>query len=101
MAEDFLPIKGYDHVEFYVGNAKQAAHFYDKTFGFRPVAKAGLETGARDRACYVMEQGNIRFVFTSAYGPDHEIARHGAVHGDGVKSIGLGAPAAEAPLPGT
>ena len=46
MTEDFLPIKGYDHVEFYVGNAKQAAHFYDKTFGFRPVAKAGLETGA-------------------------------------------------------
>ncbi len=89
MAEDFLPIKGYDHIEFYVGNAKQAAHFYDKTFGFRPVAKAGLETGVRDRASYVMEQGNVRFVFTSAYGPDHEIARHCALHGDGVKAIGL------------
>jgi len=92
MAEDFLPIKGYDHVEFYVGNAKQAAHFYDKTFGFKPVAKAGLETGCRDRASYVMEQGNARFVFTSAYGPDHEIARHCALHGDGVKSIGLSVP---------
>ena len=89
MSDDFLPIKGYDHVEFYVGNAKQAAHFYDKTFGFRPLAKAGLETGVRDRACYVMEQGDIRFVFTSAYGPDHEIARHCALHGDGVKFIGL------------
>ena len=92
MAEDFLPIKGYDHIEFYVGNAKQAAHFYDKTFGFKPVAKAGLETGCRDRASYVMEQGNARFVFTSAYGPDHEIARHCALHGDGVKSIGLSVP---------
>lgn len=89
MADDFLPIKGYDHIEFYVGNAKQAAHFYDKTFGFRPVAKAGLETGLRDRASYVMEQGHVRFVFTSAFGPDHEIARHCTLHGDGVKAIGL------------
>ena len=89
MAEDFLPIKGYDHVEFYVGNARQAAHFYDKTFGFKPVAKSGLETGCRDRASYLMEQGNIRFVFSSAYGPDHEITRHCALHGDGAKAIGL------------
>ena len=89
MSEDFLPIKGYDHIEFYVGNAKQAAHFYDKTFGFKPVAKAGLETGVRDRASYVMEQGNVRFVLSSAYGPDHEITRHCALHGDGVKSIAL------------
>ena len=87
MAEDFLPIKGYDHVEFYVGNARQAAHFYDKTFGFRPVAKAGLETGVRDRASYLMEQGNARFLLTSAYGPDHDITRHCALHGDGVKAI--------------
>ncbi len=86
---DFLPIRGYDHIEFYVGNAKQAAHFYDKTFGFRPAAKAGLETGRRDRASYVMEQGKVRFVFTSAYGPDHEVSRHCALHGDGVKAIGL------------
>lgn len=89
MATDFLPIKGYDHVEFFVGNAKQAAHFYDKTFGFKPVAKMGLETGCRDRASYVMQQGNVRFVFTSAYGPDHEVNRHCALHGDGAKAIAL------------
>jgi 4-hydroxyphenylpyruvate dioxygenase len=86
---DFLPIVGYDHVEFYVGNARQAAHFYDKVFGFRPIARSGLETGVRDRASYVLEQGNIRFVLTSALMPDHEVARHCALHGDGVKAIGL------------
>lgn len=90
MGEDFLPLKGYDHVEFYVGNARQAAHFYEKVFGFRPMGKAGLETGVRDRASYALEQGNIRLVFTSAYRPDHEIVRHCSLHGDGVKSIGLG-----------
>ncbi len=89
MGQDFLPIKGYDHVEFYVGNAKQAAHFYDKTFGFAAVAKSGLETGNRDCARYVVQQGNVRLVFSSAYGPDHEIARHCALHGDGVKAIAL------------
>ena len=86
---DFLPIRGYDHVEFYVGNAKQAAHFYDKVFGFKPVAKMGLETGCRDRASYVLQQGRVRFVFTSALGPDHEVTRHVALHGDGVKVIAL------------
>lgn len=89
MSEDFLPIKGYDHVEFYVGNAKQAAHFYDKTFGFKPIARAGLETGSRDRASYVMEQGKVRFIFSSAYTPESEINRHCALHGDGVKAIAL------------
>ncbi len=89
MSEDFLPVKGYDHIEFYVGNAKQAAHFYDKTFGFTPVAKMGLETGNRQKASYVMQQGKVRFVLSSAYGPDHEIARHCALHGDGVKAIAL------------
>ncbi len=98
MGQDFLPIKGYDHVEFYVGNAKQAAHFYDRTMGFRPVSKRGLETGSRDRASYVMQQGQVRFVFTSAYGPDHEIARHCALHGDGVKAIGLTVASVEAAL---
>ena len=87
---DFLPLRGFDHVEFWVGNAKQAAHFYDKAFGFRPVAKLGLETGARDRASYVMEQGTIRIVLTSALTPDHEIARHQQLHGDGVKVVALG-----------
>jgi len=96
MTADFLPVKGYDHVEFYVGNAKQAAHFYDKTFGFTPVAKRGLETGSRDRASYVLEQGNVRFVFTSAYGPDSEIARHCTLHGDGVKAMALAVPDVEA-----
>lgn len=89
MANDSLPIRGWDHVEFYVGNAKQAAHFYDKAFGFRPVAKLGLETGCRDRASYVMQQGQVRFVLTSALTPDHEIARHCAVHGDGVRVVAL------------
>ena len=88
-SEDFLPIRGYDHVEFYVGNAKQAAHFYDKTFGFKPVAKLGLETGCRDRASYVMQQGNVRLVLTSALTPDSEIARHCTLHGDGVKCMAL------------
>ncbi len=88
-ATDFLPIRGYDHVEFYVGNAKQAAHFYDRVFGFRPVAKLGLETGVRDRASYVMEQGKARLVLTSALHPDHEITRHCALHGDGVNVIAL------------
>ena len=97
-AEDFLPLRGYDHVEFYVGNAKQAAHFYDKAFGFKPVAKMGLETGCRDRASYVMQQGVIRLVLTSALTPDHEIARHCALHGDGVKVLALEVPDVEAAL---
>lgn len=97
-SEDFLPLRGYDHVEFYVGNARQAAHFYDKSFGFKPVAKMGLETGCRDRATYVMQQGAIRFVLTSALTPDHEIARHVALHGDGVKVIGLEVPDVEAAM---
>lgn len=95
---DFLPIRGYDHVEFYVGNAKQAAHFYEKAFGFTPVAKMGLETGCRDRASYVMQQGNVRFVFTSALSPDHEITRHCALHGDGVKVIALEVPDCDAAM---
>ena len=87
--QDFLPIRGYDHVEFYVGNAKQAAYFYDRVFGFKPIAKLGLETGIRDRASYVMKQGNVKFVLTNALGPDSEIARHCTLHGDGVKSVAL------------
>ncbi len=98
MTQDFLPIKGYDHVEFYVGNAKQAAHFYDKTFGFKPVARAGLETGSRERASYVMEQGNVRFVLTSAFTPDSDICRHCALHGDAVKAIALSVGDVEAAL---
>ena len=97
-SQDSFPIRGYDHVEFYVGNAKQAAHFYDRVFGFKPIARMGLETGVRDRASYVMQQGNVRFVLTSALTPDHEIARHCALHGDGVKVIALEVGDAEAAM---
>ena len=89
MSTDFLPIKRIDHLEYYVGNAKQAAHFYDRVFGFRATAKLGLETGSRDRASYLMEQGKARFVLTSALVADHEINRHCALHGDSVKIIAI------------
>ncbi|MEI2609744.1 MAG: 4-hydroxyphenylpyruvate dioxygenase [Candidatus Promineifilaceae bacterium] len=92
MSEDFLPIKGTDHVEFYVGNAKQAAHFYRTAFGFTHTAYAGLETGSRQVASYVMEQGNIRLVLSTALTPDHPIARHAYLHGDGVGIIGMEVP---------
>ncbi len=88
-AADSLTIRGYDHVEFYVGNAKQAALYYAHVFGFRPVARLGLETGCRDRTSYVVQQGQVRFVLSSALAPDHEITRHCALHGDGVKVIAL------------
>jgi 4-hydroxyphenylpyruvate dioxygenase len=87
MSQDFMPLVNWDHIELWVGNAKQAAHFYEHAFGFRPAAYAGPETGQRDRASYVLEQGDIRFVFTSALRPDHEIARHHHAHGDGVKDV--------------
>ena len=75
-AQDFLPLKGIDHVEFWVGNAKQAAHYYRALWGFTPVAYAGLETGVRDRSSFVMVQNDIRFVFTAPLTPDGEIAEH-------------------------
>ncbi|MGH2536954.1 MAG: 4-hydroxyphenylpyruvate dioxygenase [Candidatus Promineifilaceae bacterium] len=90
--EDFLPIKAIDHVELYVGNAKQAAYFYRSAFGFSEVAYSGLETGNRERASYVLEQGKIRLVLSTAQGPDHPIARHVHLHGDGVGVIGLAVP---------
>ncbi|MDP9355518.1 MAG: 4-hydroxyphenylpyruvate dioxygenase [Chloroflexota bacterium] len=86
---DHLPLQGIDYLEFYVGNAKQAAHFYRTAFGFRLVAYAGPETKVRDRASYVLEQGDVRLVLTSALGPDSEVARHVLTHGDGVKDIAL------------
>jgi 4-hydroxyphenylpyruvate dioxygenase len=89
---DFLPIKGVDHVEFYVGNAKQAAHYYRTAFGFALAAYSGLETGERERASYVMEQGKIRLLLSTALGPDHLIARHVNLHGDGVAVIALAVP---------
>jgi 4-hydroxyphenylpyruvate dioxygenase len=86
---DFLPLKGTDHIEFYVGNAKQAAHFYESAFGFELVAYAGPETGLRDRASYVMQQGKIRLVFTTSLRPDSAISEHVRKHGDGVKVLAL------------
>lgn len=86
---DFLPLKGTDHVEFYVGNARQAAYFYRAAFGMTLVAYAGPETGRRDRASYVLQQGKVRFVLTTALRPDSEIAAHVNLHGDGVRAIAL------------
>src|ERR1700735_1731116 len=86
---DFLPLNGTDHVEFYVGNARQAAYFYRTAFGMKLVAYAGPETGRRDRASYVLQQGKIRFVLTTALRADSDIARHVAKHGDGVRAIAL------------
>lgn len=87
--QDTFPIKGTDHIEFYVGNAKQAAHYYQSAFGFELVAYAGPETGLRDRASYVLQQDKIRFVLTSALSPESEIAQHVLQHGDGVKVLAL------------
>ena len=86
---DTFPINGTDFVEFYVGNAKQAAHFYRNTFGYRILAYRGPETGTRDRASYILEQGKVRLVLTTALRPDSEIATHVHKHGDGVKDIAL------------
>jgi 4-hydroxyphenylpyruvate dioxygenase len=86
---DFLPLRGIDHIELWVGNARQAAHFYRTALGFDQVAYAGLETGVRDRASYVMEQGKIRLVLTAPLGPQGELARHVHQHGDGVRAIAL------------
>lgn len=86
-AQDFLPLDGIDHIEFYVGNAFQAAQYYRHMFGFDIVAKRGLETGDREKASYVLEQGRIRFILTSALTPDHEVARFCNLHGDGVKAV--------------
>ncbi len=88
-AQDFLPLNGTDHVEFYVGNAKQAAFFYQNAFGFELVAYAGPETGQRDKASYVLQQGKIRLVMSTNMEPDHEIADHVKKHGDGVKYLSL------------
>jgi 4-hydroxyphenylpyruvate dioxygenase len=93
--EDFMPLHGIDHVELYVGNALQAANFYVHALGFKEVAYAGLETGVRDRASHVLQQGRIRIVLTGALTPDHEIGRHVARHGDGVKVIALSVPDAD------
>lgn len=88
-AQDFLPLMGTDYVEFYVGNAKQAAHFYKTAFGFQSHAYRGLETGSRDSVSYVLKQDKIRLVLTTALNSDSEIGEHVKKHGDGVKIIAL------------
>lgn len=89
MEQDFLPLNGTDFIEFYVGNAKQAAIFYQATFGFELRAYAGPETGLRDRVSYMVQQGNIRLVLTGALQQNSPIAAHVQKHGDGVKVLGL------------
>src|SRR3712207_6802851 len=88
--QDVFPINGTDYIEFYVGNAKQASHYYRAAFGFQLVAYRGPETGTRDRASYVLQQGKIRFVLTTAITPSGEVAEHVEKHGDGVKDLALG-----------
>lgn len=86
---DFLPLLGTDFVEFYVGNAKQAAHYYKSAFGFQSYAYCGPETGQKDFVSYVLRQNKLTFVFTAALTADSEIARHVQKHGDGVKFLAL------------
>lgn len=86
---DFLPLQGTDYVEFYVGNAKQAAHFYKTAFGFQSLAYAGPETGVKDRASYAVKQDRLVFVFTTALRPENPIADHVYKHGDGIKVLAL------------
>jgi 4-hydroxyphenylpyruvate dioxygenase len=93
-SNDFMPIKNWDHLELYVGNAKQSAYFYERAFGFTQTAYAGPETGVRDRASYVVEQNDIRLVLTSGLRPDSEITRFACSHGDGVKDVALQVPSA-------
>jgi 4-hydroxyphenylpyruvate dioxygenase len=87
--EDFLPLLGTDYVEFYVGNAKQAAYYYQSAWGYSLVAYAGPETGVKDRASYVLQQGKIRIVLTTSLIPDSAISDHVRLHGDGVKVLAL------------
>lgn len=86
---DFLPINGTDYIEMYVGNAKQAAHYYKSAFGFRNVAYSGPETGVRDRVSFVLQQGKIRLMLTTPLKSDSPIAEHVRKHGDGVKVLAL------------
>lgn len=86
---DAFPINGTDYIEFYVGNAKQSALYYQAAFGYRLIAYKGPETGSRDMVSYVLQQGKIRLVLSAALNPEHEIAKHVAEHGDGVKTIAL------------
>ena len=92
--EDAFPIQGIDYIQFFVGNAKQAAHYY-RALGFTPVAYMGLETGSRDRVSWVCQQGDVRLVFTGALSDDSPISDHVKRHGDGVHDVALTVPDAE------
>jgi len=98
---DFLPLLGTDHIEFYVGNAKQSAYYYQAAFGFELVAYAGPETGCRDRASYVLQQDKIRLVLTTSLVPDSPVSEHVRLHGDGVKVLALGVDDARAAFEAT
>ncbi|NOX45901.1 MAG: 4-hydroxyphenylpyruvate dioxygenase [Chlorobi bacterium] len=89
MSNSFLPIFGTDFVEFYVGNAKQAAYFYQTAFGFQPLAYSGLETGDKEKSSYVLRQGKATLVLTAALSPDSYVGEHQKKHGDGIKFIAL------------
>ncbi|RTL56738.1 MAG: 4-hydroxyphenylpyruvate dioxygenase [Sphingobacteriales bacterium] len=91
-AQDFLPLEGTDYVEFYVGNAKQSAHYYKTAFGFQSVAYSGPETGNHDTASYVLRQNKLTFVFTTPLTSSHPIAQHIFKHGDGIKVLALRVP---------
>jgi 4-hydroxyphenylpyruvate dioxygenase len=93
--QDFMPIQNFDYVEFYVGDAKHTTYYFSHAWGFVPIAYAGLETGVRDRSSYVLEQGNIRLIVTSALSPESEIAKHVHLHGDGVKDVAFRVESAE------
>ncbi|MBO6516931.1 MAG: 4-hydroxyphenylpyruvate dioxygenase [Bacteroidia bacterium] len=86
---DFLPLNGTDHIEFYVGNAKQSAYYYQSAWGYELIAYAGPETGVRDRASYVLKQGKVTLILTTAMDPDSDISNHVKAHGDGVKFLSL------------
>lgn len=87
--QDFLPLNGTDHIEFYCGNAKQSAYYYQSAWGYELIAYAGPETGVKEKASYVLQQGKIRLVLSTAMHSNHEISKHVMEHGDGVKVLAL------------
>ncbi len=89
VTKDLFPLLGTDYVEFYVANAKQASYYYQTAFGFECVAYRGPETGSADTITYVLQQGKVRFLITSSLNPESEVAKHVALHGDGVKVLAL------------
>src|SRR5581483_3066110 len=95
-ADDSMPLEGWDHVELWVGNARQTAYYYERAFGFRRHAYSGPETGVRDRASYALRQGEVTLVVTGALSADHEVSRFACRHGDGVRDIALQVPDAAA-----